>query len=77
MTFATVPAGLQITLDGQNFTTPFTVTGVIGIIRAIGAPNPQTLNATNYSFQSWSDGRAINHEIITPSVNTTYTANFQ
>jgi glucose/arabinose dehydrogenase len=77
MTFATVPAGMQITLDGQSFTTPFTVTGVIGIIRAIGAPNPQTFDGTNYSFQSWSDGRSISHEIITPSVNTTYTANFQ
>jgi glucose/arabinose dehydrogenase len=77
MTFATNPPGLQITLDGQNHVTPFTVTGVVGIIRAIGAPSPQTLNSVNYIFQSWSDGRAINHEISTPSVNTTYTANFE
>ena len=77
MTFATNPAGLQITLDGQNHTTPFTVTGVVGIIRAIAAPSPQTLNGLNYVFQSWSDGRSIDHEISTPSVSTTYTASFQ
>ena len=76
MTFATYPAGLQITLDGQNRMTPFTVTGVVGIIRAIAAPSPQTLNGLNYVFQSWSDGRASSHEISTPAVNTTYTANF-
>jgi hypothetical protein len=76
MTFATHPAGLQITLDGQNRMTPFTVTGVVGIKRAIAAPSPQTLNGLRYVFQSWSDGGAISHEISTPSVNTTYTANF-
>ena len=55
MTFATTPAGLQITLDGEQRVTPFTVTGVVGIIRAIAAPSPQTVNGLSYVFQSWSD----------------------
>jgi glucose/arabinose dehydrogenase len=76
MIFATNPAGLQITLDGQNRVTPFAVTGVVGIKRAIAAPSPQTLNGSSYVFQSWSDGGARSHEISTPSVNTTYTATF-
>src|SRR5437667_2689773 len=76
MTFATTPAGLQITLDGEQRVTPFTVTGVVGIIRAIAAPSPQTLNGLSYVFQSWSDGGARSHEIRTPSMSTTYTANF-
>jgi glucose/arabinose dehydrogenase len=76
MTFATLPAGLQIALDGQNRVTPFTVTGVVGIIRAIAAPSPQTANGLSYVFQSWSDGGAKSHEISTPAVNSTYTANF-
>jgi hypothetical protein len=76
MTFATHPTGLQITLDGQNRMTPFTVTGVVGIKRAIAAPSPQTLNGSGYIFQSWSDGGARSHEISTPSVNTTYAATF-
>jgi hypothetical protein len=76
MTFAATPSGLQITLDGQNRVTPFTVTGVVGIKRAIAAPTPQTLNGLSYVFQSWSDGGARSHEFSTPAVNTTYTANF-
>ena len=76
MTFATTPAGLQITLDGEQRVTPFTVTGVVGIKRVIAAPSPQTVNGLSYVFQSWSDGRGRSHEISTPAVNTTYTANF-
>ena len=77
MTFATQPAGLKISLDGASGrVTPFTVTGVVGIIRSIAAPTPQTLNGTSYNFQSWSDGGARSHEISTPAVNTTYTASF-
>ena len=76
MTFATNPAGLQITLDGQNRMTPFIVNGVVGIKRAIAAPTPQTLNGSSYVFKSWSDGGARSHEISTPSVNTTYKAAF-
>jgi len=76
LTFATNPAGLRITLDGQNRITPFTVTGVVGIKRAIAAPSPQTKNGLSYIFQSWSDGRARSHEISTPAVNTTYTGNY-
>ena len=77
MTFVTQPHGLKISLDGQDpHLTPFTVTGVVGIIRSIAAPTPQTLNGVNYGFQAWSDGRARSHQISTPSVDTTYTANF-
>jgi Immunoglobulin domain len=76
MTFATNPSGLKITLDGQIRVTPFTVTGVVGIKRAISTPSPQTLTGQSYIFKSWSDEGAISHEITTPSVNTTYTARF-
>jgi glucose/arabinose dehydrogenase len=77
MTFVTQPAGLKISLDGQDpRLTPFTVTGVVGIIRSISTPTPQTLNGSSYVFQAWSDGGARSHEISTPAVNTTYTARF-
>jgi glucose/arabinose dehydrogenase len=77
MTFVTKPAGLKISLDGQaSRLTPFTVTGVVGIIRSISAPTPQTLNGSSYVFQAWSDGGTRSHEISTPSVDTAYTANF-
>ena len=77
MTFVTQPAGLKISLDGQTPRfTPFTVTGVVGIIRSIAAPTPQTLSGTDYIFQAWSDGGARSHEISTPSVDTTCAAKF-
>lgn len=77
MTFATQPAGLRISLDSQDpRVTPFTVTGVVGIIRSISAPTPQTQNGTNYIFQAWSDGGARSHEITTPSQDATYAAKF-
>ena len=76
MTFVTQPAGLKISLDGQALRlTPFTVTGVVGIIRSISVPTPQTLNGMSYNFQAWSDGGARSHEISTPSLDTTYAAN--
>ncbi len=76
LTLAANPTGLQVTLDGQPVTTPTTVEGVVGIQRTLGAVSPQTSGGSNYVFQSWSDGGAATHTIVTPSVNTTYTATY-
>jgi glucose/arabinose dehydrogenase len=76
MTFATNPAGLQITLDGQPLTTPAAVVGVEGIQRTLGVISPQTKSGTTYTFTSWSDAGAATHNISTPVSDTTYTANF-
>ncbi|HXU82349.1 MAG TPA: carbohydrate-binding protein, partial [Polyangia bacterium] len=75
-TVASNPTGLQLTLDGQPFTAPKTVTGVVGISRQIGAVTPQTLSGSTFAFSSWSDGKAATHTISTPSTATTFTANF-
>jgi glucose/arabinose dehydrogenase len=76
ITLAANPTGLQVTLDGQPVTTPTTVLGVVGIRRTLGAVSPQTSGGNNYVFQSWSDGGASTHEIVTPSADTTYTATY-
>lgn len=77
MTFATSPAGLQMTLDGQPRTAPFSVEGVVGMSRSLGVPSPQTVNGTTYYFNSWSDGVTTpTRTITTPANNTTYMANF-
>ena len=72
ITVATNPAGMQIRVDDQPQTAPYTFTGVVGIQRTIEAVSPQG----QYSFVSWSDGGAIRHTISTPASNTTYTATF-
>lgn len=76
VTLATVPAGLQLTLDGQPVAAaPHVFTGVVGIERTLGAAN-QTFNGRRYLFAGWSDGGNASHTISTPAANTTYTASF-
>ncbi|HYD41006.1 MAG TPA: PQQ-dependent sugar dehydrogenase [Anaeromyxobacter sp.] len=76
VTLQTNPAGLQLLLDGTPVTTPATIPNVVGVIRSIGAPSPQTSNGTQYTFGSWSDGGAATHEIVVPATATTYTATY-
>lgn len=71
------PNALQLTLDGQPITTPYTFTGVEGIVRALGAPASVTSGGARYDFASWSDGGQATHEIATPTNDTTYTALYQ
>ena len=76
LTLATSPAGLQLRLDGQPVSTPLTFHAVVGIMRSLEAPTPQS-GGTTYEFVSWSDGGAAAHTISTPAVNTTYTATYR
>lgn len=76
LTLATSTPGMQLLLDGQPVTTPYTTAAVAGISRTIGAPSPQTLSGVTYNFASWSDGGAATHSITTPSTNTAYTATY-
>jgi glucose/arabinose dehydrogenase len=77
ITLATVPAGLQVTLDGQPITTPASISSVVGVVRTLGVITPQTSGGNSYQFSSWSDAGAATHNIQTPSTNTTYTATYQ
>lgn len=70
-----ISAGPIVTLDGQP--SPGTVTAVVGMIRDIGAPSPQTIGGFTYTYRTWSDGGAATHEITVPAVSTTYTARFK
>lgn len=77
MTFQTDPAGLRLTLDGEPRTAPFTETGVVGIVRGISAPSPQTLGGVTWDFVSWSDGTPATHNLPTPPADATYSATFK
>jgi glucose/arabinose dehydrogenase len=77
LTVATNPSGLQVTIDGQPAAAPRTVSSVVGVFRTIGTSTPQTLNGTTWTFTSWSDGGALDHEFRTPTANTTFTATFE
>ncbi len=77
VTLATSPTGLQVQLDGNPAASPFTFTGVAGILRNLSVASPQSLGGKNWEFVSWSDGGARSHTVSTPSSATTYTATFQ
>jgi hypothetical protein len=73
---ATVPAGLQVFLDGQTLTAPATVAAVAGMSRNVSAPEVQSIAGSNYTFVLWSDGGAASHSITVPGSNTNFTASY-
>lgn len=77
LSFAGVPTGVSLTLDGQPQTTPFSVTAVVGMERDLGATTPQVIGPDSLVWQSWSDGGAAEHTVVTPTTSTTYTATYQ
>jgi hypothetical protein len=77
LTLLSQPTGMELTLDGQPVTAPFSFDSVVGVVRTIGAPNSVRLNRVNYALTGWSDGGAATHNISTPAVNTSYTATYK
>ncbi|MBA4146218.1 MAG: glucose sorbosone dehydrogenase [Cytophaga sp.] len=77
LNFATVPAGLQLTLDGQPITTPASVVSVQGIKREVGIVSPQSFSGMDYQFTSWSQGGNAQQTITTPGTDASYTAHFE
>ncbi len=77
VTVQTSPANLLFTLGGTQFTNSITFTGVEGIRRNLGAVTPQSSGGNGWSFVSWSDSGAANHDISTPTIDTTYTVTYE
>ena len=76
LSLATVPAGLTVTLDAQALACPTSLVAIAGMTHSVGAPSPQTLGGTNYSYVLWSDGGAASHALAWAATNATLTAAF-
>lgn len=76
ITLQSNPPGMQLTLDGHPVVAPFSVMGVVGIVRSIGAPTTPGTYGTRWVFTSWSDNGTQMHDVSTPATDTTYTANY-
>ncbi|GAA3200140.1 PQQ-dependent sugar dehydrogenase [Dactylosporangium siamense] len=76
MTFNSVPSGLGITVGSVSGVTPFTSTVIQKSTQTVSAPTPQTLNGTQYTFGSWSQGGAATQVITAPTTAATYTATY-
>ncbi|MGX5819498.1 CBM96 family carbohydrate-binding protein [Chitinophaga lutea] len=77
LTLASVPSGLQLTLNDIPFTTPFTQDALSGMIRPMAAPSPQTLGGVTYLFDFWEHGGARQQTITVTDNPVTYTAHFK
>jgi hypothetical protein len=76
LSFATVPPGLQLALDGEPLFAPTSVVAVAGMARSLSAPSPQVVGGTNYSFVLWSDGGAPAQSLVVPETDASFTASF-
>jgi glucose/arabinose dehydrogenase/PKD repeat protein len=76
LTFATNPAGLNLTVNGTNVAGGTTLVSWDGYGLNVNAPT-QTVNGNQYAFQSWSDNGAQAHTITTGATAATYTATFR
>ncbi|CAN5826136.1 hypothetical protein BH23ACT10_BH23ACT10_39400 [soil metagenome] len=76
LSFQTDPPGLDVALNGDADTTPFTRTVIVGSTNTLTAPTPQVQGETSYEFSAWSDGGQATHNIVAPSAPTTYAATF-
>ncbi len=72
VTLASNPPGLQLVYGGTSAASPATYTTVVGSTHTIFAPSPQGTNA----FVNWSDAGTQQHNVVTGTINVTYTATF-
>ena len=77
VTFATVPPGLAVSVNGFTLTGPQTVTSWQGWTLLATAPSWQTAGLDTYVFSSWSTGPGNPVAIATPAAPATYTAVYQ
>ena len=75
LSFATVPAGLTLYLDGIAKTAPFVYDTLVGFNHVVEARN-QAVGTTGYTFASWSDGGTQQHVVVVPAADQSYTATY-
>jgi glucose/arabinose dehydrogenase len=74
LTLDTHPSGLEILLDGQPHTTPYSVLAVSGMQRGLNAMGPQTFDDSIYTFNHWSQGGGTAQNIFVTDNDQTLTA---
>lgn len=73
----TVPAGLQLALDGTPVATPRTFNRVEGVLLTLGVVSPQTgSDGLTYTFSGWQHGGSATQTLPTPVNDVTYRATF-
>lgn len=76
VTMRTIPAGLQVRVNGVPYTAPVVLSEIVNTSWMIEAPSPQIVGDMNYVFDSWLHGGTSSQTISVPATPTTYTAKF-
>ncbi len=76
ITLNTQPSGLTLQLDGQPFTTPYSVLSVEGMYRMISAPYTQQYLGDQLLFTSWNNNGTVTQTITTSINDSTYLATY-
>jgi hypothetical protein len=71
-----VPSGLQVTVDGVQYTTPQSFTWTPGSSHVVSAPTQIGSSPTRQVFANWSNGGSATQTIIAPAQQTFYTATY-
>jgi sugar lactone lactonase YvrE len=75
-TFATVPAGLQLVVNGESRTAPFGLELAAGTVITVTAPASQSGAGVQATLAGWSDGGAASRTITISPTGASYTANY-
>lgn len=76
LTVTSQPVGLQVTVDGQAYTTPASFQFIPGTQHTVAAVTPQVSAGVRNVFVSWSDGGAASHSVTMPATSLTVSATF-
>jgi hypothetical protein len=76
-TFETDPPGLELTLDGGNVPTPYTLTAVSGTFRDLAAPEIQIRNDSLFRFAGWNSGEANPIDLVMTDAGQEFTARYE
>jgi hypothetical protein len=78
VTLASFPEGLNVSLDGTNYTAPAAIICATNSSHTVSAPSTQLSpdGHSRYSFLSWSDGGAQTHTLSTSYFDSEYVASF-
>lgn len=74
--FATVPPGLELVVNGVSRTAPFSLDLPPGTVVSVSAPVSQNPPGVRATFTGWSDGGAASRTITISPAGALYTANF-
>jgi hypothetical protein len=74
---SSLPAGAPVTYSDSVFATPFVHPSPIGFKTTVSVPEVFVRDGTRYTFASWSDGGARQHDVVIPATDLSLVATYR